>query len=190
MKTKLLILLLFGVFGVNAQTTHDINWFMGIGTTVDMTIDVGDTVRWTWTDAFSHTVTNSGGSTETFNSGILPASSQYSYTFTMVGVNPYFCGVHGALSMAGTITVQTLGIDDFALKGFSITPNPANSILTLQLPNGLDKVKVEVFDVLGKKIYVNEFTEAPINISSWSRGLYFVKVSSEDIVHTKRFIKQ
>ena len=70
------------------------------------------------------------------------------------------------------------------------SPNPAKSVLTLQIPDGLDKVNVEVFDVLGKQIYANEFTKAPINISKWSKGVYMVRVSSDNTVQTKRFIKE
>ena len=83
-----------------------------------------------------------------------------------------------------------LGIENFLLKGFSISPNPARSSLLIKLPDGLDKVRVEVFDVLGKEIYNNVFTKAPINISDWSNGVYFVRVFSDKAVHTKRFIKQ
>jgi hypothetical protein len=192
MKIKLLFLLLFGIFSVNAQITHDLNWQFGaLSPTTDLTIDINDTVRWTWNDAFSHTVQNDAGSTETFNSGVMTGNGlTFSYTFDVLGTNPYLCGVHGAGSMSGTITVQTLGIEDFSLKGFSISPNPASYKITLQIPEGLINVKVEVFDVLGKEIYDNVFTEAPINISDWSNGVYFVRVSLDKAVHTKRFIKQ
>ena len=75
-------------------------------------------------------------------------------------------------------------------KGFSISPNPARSELRLQMPDGLNNVRVEVFDVLGKKIYTNVFTGNPINISNWSKGVYLVRVSTADKSHTKRFVKQ
>jgi hypothetical protein len=73
---------------------------------------------------------------------------------------------------------------------FSITPNPARSELRLQLHDGLINVRIEVFDVLGKKIYANVFTGNPINISNWSKGVYLVRVSTDDKSHTKRFVKQ
>jgi len=196
MKTRLLIVMLFGVLMVNAQTTHNQNWFAGIGASVDFTIDIGDTVKWTWTDALPHTVSSDVGSTEAFDSGTLTGVSQsFSYTFTVQGTNDYFCQIHGAPSMSGTITVNPpLGIDDLLLKNFGISPNPARSTLKLQLPDGLNNTKVQVYDMLGKQIYtaerINIVLDSEIDISRWDVGLYFVKVSSDQGTKTKRFIKQ
>jgi len=192
MKTKLLILLCFAFYDINAQVTHDLNWErFANGPEMDLDINTGDTVKWTWTDAFPHTVTDNVGP-EIFSSPTFTGIGMtYSHTYTMEGVNDYFCDIHGAGSMSGTISVtNVLSVDDFAFKGFSISPNPARSSLILKLPNGLNEVFVEVFDVLGKEIFSNKFSQAPINISNWSKGVYLVKVSSGDAVHTKRFIKQ
>ena len=72
---------------------------------------------------------------------------------------------------------------------FSITPNPARFELRLQIHDGLKNVRIEVYDVLGKKIYANAFTGIPINISDWSKGVYLVRVTTKDKVHTRRFVK-
>lgn len=95
-------------------------------------------------------------------------------------------GSQNGVSFWGTV----LGIDDVGLKDFSISPNPARSSLFVNLPMGLREVSVEIFDILGKEIYTNKFSQAPINISNWSKGVYLVRVSSDNAVHTKRFIKQ
>ena len=196
MKIRLLIVMLFGVLIASAQTTFDLNWFTGIGSSVDLTIDVGDTVRWTWTDALTHTVSSDGGSTETFNSGNITGVNQtYSWTFVSQGSNDYLCQIHGAGSMSGTITVNPpLGIDDVLLKNFRMSPNPARSTLQLQIPDGLDNIKVKVYDILGKQVYTsriyNVVMDSKIDISKWNVGIYFVKVSSDNGTKTKRFIKQ
>lgn len=130
MKTFLLIFLSIGILSLNAQTTHDLNWYSGIGSNVNLTIDIGDTVRWTWT-SINHTVTSEAGSTETFDSGFLgPIGSTFSHTFTLEGSNDYYCSIHGALSMSGTITVQnSLGVNDETFANFKMFPNPTNSTL-------------------------------------------------------------
>ncbi len=192
MKRTLLILIFLGSFNLNGQTTLDIDWQIGtLSPTTDRTIHLGDIVRWTWTDVSAHSVRNLTG-LEVFSSAILTGiGMQYSYTFTVTGVHPYECGVHLAPSMSGIITVlPPLSVDDFTLRGFSISPNPARSMLTLQMPDGLNNVRIEVFDVLGKKIYSNTYTGVPINISNWSKGVYLVRVSTDDKSHTRRFVKQ
>lgn len=196
MKTKLLSLLFsFGLVALHAQTTHMLNWQIGsTSPTTDLTINVGDTVEWTWTDAAPHTVQNNVGSTETFNSGMLTGIGQkFSYTFNFPGVNPYFCGIHGAGNMSGTITVQSiLGIGENEKELFAVYPNPASSFLNLKLSQTLNEVQVDVFDVLGKKIFSrrNMNTNKPINISRWNSGVYLIRLTSERTTQTKRFVKQ
>lgn len=67
-----------------------------------LTVSTGTTVDWTWTGANPHTVT--------FNDGIGNSIQQTSGThmrqFTAVGTFGYFCTVHGASVMSGTVVVQ------------------------------------------------------------------------------------
>lgn len=106
-------------------------------------------------------------------------------------LQPYQYNGDGSSSDVGVaFWGHALGVEDFANNGFSISPNPASSRLFLQIPNGLNKINIEIFDVLGKKVYDNGYLSAPIDISDWSKGVYLVKVSTSDKVHTKRFVKQ
>lgn len=79
----------------------------------DLTIQVGQTVTWTVTEAISdtHSVT-SGLSTDSkpgtaFDSGINLHSNgdSFSHAFDTAGTFPYFCAVHPT-TMHGTITVE------------------------------------------------------------------------------------
>jgi len=194
MKTKLLIVLFFGIFEVSSQTTHNLNWALGInGPTASLTIEVGDTVIWTWTDAFTHTVTSLTGPAS-LNSGFLSGNGMtYQYTFTNVGVNTYQCDVH-PLSMFGTITVDpALGIDDNQiLSKIKISPNPVSSVVSIELPDLIESAKVQLFDILGKQLLSDEISklDSEIDISALNNGIYLVKVSSGNSFSTKRIIKQ
>ncbi|MCK0109322.1 T9SS type A sorting domain-containing protein [Flavobacteriaceae bacterium S0825] len=196
MKTKLLLIFLFTIYLAQGQTTHNLNWErFANGSEMDITIDIGDTVLWTWTDAFPHTVENSvGNSVETFNSGTLSGIGQtFSYTFTVEGVNDYLCGIHGAGNMSGTITVvDNLGLEDFEENSFAISPNPGRDKLNLKLSKLNNNTTIEVFDVLGKKIYadkINTITKT-VNVSQWNNGVYLVRLTTDAGTQTKRFVKQ
>ena len=195
MKTKLLIAGLFlGFLNVNAQTTHNLNWFTGIGSDVDLTIVSGDMVVWTWTNP-NHTVENvEGSSVETFDSGFLgPTGSTFSHTFTVVGDNDYLCGIHGANSMSGTITVEeNLSIEDETLNTFSLKTNPVNRNLELNFSQNILEGKLVILDLLGKSVLsttVNNSSSALIDVSSLKSGVYIVKISAENSTQSKRFIK-
>jgi hypothetical protein len=195
MKTRLLIILCFGILNINAQTTYDLDWYRFIGSNVDLTIDIGDTVRWTWGDEFPHTVQNVvGSSVETFNSGTKTGEGlTYSRTFTIEGLNDYYCGVHGAVSMSGTITVQnSLGVDEKTLTNFKMFPNPTNSTLRLDFPSHINKGIIGVFDLLGKELYTIKFeasNSVELDVSHWSQGVYLIKVRSANLTQAKQFIK-
>ena len=68
-----------------------------------VTINVGDTVHWTWAGANPHTVTATDSS---FDSGASKTSGTFDHTFNTPGTFTYFCKVHGAQVMSGTVVVQ------------------------------------------------------------------------------------
>jgi len=101
MKTKLLLFFTFISFGLFAQTTHELAWANdGTCANQQITIEVGDTVNWTW-GAGTHNLRATSG-TETFDSDYTVSS--FSYTFNQVGSTDYVCDPH-ASNMYGTVTV-------------------------------------------------------------------------------------
>lgn len=94
---------------VSAVVDVRIEDFLFIPETV--TINVGDTVRWTNRDFIIHTSTSqtAPGSlvpSGLFNSGDLEFDQQYSFTFTAPGTISYYCLPHGS-SMQATVIVRT-----------------------------------------------------------------------------------
>jgi hypothetical protein len=86
-------------------------------------------------------------------------------------------------------TDSGLSIEDFSISKFSISPNPSNSKIKLNLPTSVTKASVQVFDILGKEIYSSAEYNSFINVSNWSKGIYLVKVSDSQSTQTKQFIK-
>ena len=208
-KKILFTLLTFTALNTYGQTeTVTIDWSFGSNTDVmpataanntDRTIEVGDTVVWNYYATGTHTVTSEAGSTESWDSGLIASGSgvTYSKTFTAVGTNAYVCTPHNG-NMYGTITVVadgTLSSPQFdAPTKFSIFPNPSTNVMNINIPTLTDDgLKLEVYDVLGKKVYSQQVTElsSKVNITKWNSGLYLVRLSSpdQDITLTKRFVK-
>ncbi|WP_299123706.1 T9SS type A sorting domain-containing protein [uncultured Winogradskyella sp.] len=75
---------------------------------------------------------------------------------------------------------------------FTISPNPAKNTLNIKLSEKKTDLRVEVFDVLGKRVYKGLLTqlESSVDVSNWKSGVYLVRVSDNETAHTKRFIKQ
>lgn len=192
MKIKLLIVALAVTIGAVAQTTHHINnW--GVGITQEqasITIDVGDTVMWTWSTNHPHSVTSIDGSMETFDSGTLTGIGQtFSHTFTMEGINPYECVVHPA--MQGTITVEeALSVENFNKTTFEFYPNPVTDILTINADTIIDRV--QIYDVTGKVVMdtTGGNLVSKIYMQNYNAGTYFVKLIVAGQTKTKTIIKQ
>lgn len=88
--------------GMTGATTHDVDIADFAFSPASLTIQVGDTVRWTNMGSFTHTVDSTDGGP--LDSGDLGNGETYSYTFETEGTFPYECIYHG--SMQGTITVE------------------------------------------------------------------------------------
>jgi hypothetical protein len=73
-----------------------------------------------------------------------------------------------------------------------VSPNPAKNKFTLDLETFANDSTIEVYDVLGKKILNRKINaiSSTFDVSSWNSGLYIIKVSSQNTVLMKRFVKQ
>ena len=177
-----------------ATETYQISWAYGVnGAPASKTIEVGDTIEWVWADSMTHNVVSKAGSSEVFDSGYHNGIGYtFPHTFTSVGVNDYQCDPH-SFNMFGTITVVaegTLGINDFSIEAFSILPNPGKDLVKIEFPKSITEASIEIFDVLGTRIYYGQNTlNTLIDVSTWSNGLYLIKATSQNQIKTKRLIK-
>jgi len=177
MKAKLLIAVLFGTFATNAQTTHMVDWFMGVtGAETNITIDEGDTVTWTWQDNMPHSVTSVSGP-ETFDSGFKTGMGQtFSHEFTEVGVTAYQCDAHPMMN--GMITVEaTMGVEEASIISFKYFPNPVTDVLTLTAAENIDSV--EVYDVNGRMLMSSATPNSTVKIymEKLLAGTYLIKAT-------------
>ncbi len=86
---------------------------------VDLTIAVGDSVRWTNMDASPHTVTAGDGS---FDSGMLSNGQSFTFVFSTAGTFPYVCQFHS--NMSAVIYVGTPGgmTHEISIANFAFSP--------------------------------------------------------------------
>ena len=85
---------------------------------------------------------------------------------------------------------QALSINNNSLTNLRVFPNPATSNKIEILYN--DKIQLEIFDILGKKIKSYSLTSNRkiIDISSLKKGIYLLKLNSESVTVTKKLIRQ
>lgn len=128
-----------------AATTWDVTVGPGFDFSPSgLTIQVGDTVRWTNAGGIHNVQSDSGA----FSSGA-PASNAwtFSHVFQSAGSFPYHCSAHGApggIGMAGVVTVQggggggTPGSLRFSSAGYAVSEAGGSATITVQRVGGDD----------------------------------------------------
>lgn len=118
------------------QTTHDVDVGPGFDfSPADITIDVGDTVLWTWVAGLHDVESGVGGTPDgNFDSGDPTdvVGTTFSVTFDAAflannpmpgNVYPYYCIVHVAFDMIGTVTVNVPTEPDFVRGDCNVDGN-------------------------------------------------------------------
>jgi len=198
-----LILILIITFGVNyAQTVHDVS-LLGNNTfsPADLTVPVGDIVRWTNNGGLHNVVADDGS----FTSGsVSSAIWVFTHTFDTEGEFRYFCAAHGAaggIGMSGIVRVTgaTDVDDDVQNPDFKLNqnyPNPFNPSTTIEysIPRN-EFVTLKVYNITGslEDVIVSENLPAgnyivQYNASGLSSGVYFYQLIAGNYISTKRMI--
>lgn len=90
------------------------------------------------------------------------------------------------ISRDNTVTLST---DTFVLENaISISPNPVNEELNIQLPNSVGLEKVTVFNSLGQK--VAESNSLTLSVATVATGVLFVEISTTSGTYHKKIIKK
>lgn len=200
--SSLVLLVLIFYFELSAQTTHNVAISGFTFSPSQLTINVGDIVRWT-NDGGLHNVVADDNS---FTSGDPSTSTWvYEHTFNSPGSNPYHCAIHGGTGgtgMSGVITVQSAsGITDNKsvveeFKLFQNYPNPFNPTTNIswQAPIGGRQI-LKVYDILGNEVakLIDEFRAAGeynlnFDASALTSGVYFYRLQVGQYISTRKML--
>lgn len=96
-------------------------------------------------------------------------------------------------TIAGQYQTNVLANTEVVQNSFSIFPNPNKGSFSIQFNKSIGSYSVELFDVLGKTIYENNFEQnssltQEITIPNATKGVYFVNVKSNEGIVTKKII--
>ena len=187
--TRIIFFLIFPLLSFS-QTTHFYDWGFS-STNQQISIDVGDTVTWTWVGGFHNLRSTTG--VETFDSGFSSSVGfQFSHTFNNVGSTDFTCDPHASMYGTVTATQSLYTADQDSIITFDVYPNPTNSFVNISCNLATKPTTVEIYDMLGrlkisKSQEVLEFTT--LDVSNLSPGMYFVNIMSGNQQQSKKIIK-
>ncbi|MGD1008486.1 MAG: T9SS type A sorting domain-containing protein [Ignavibacteriaceae bacterium] len=187
---------------IYAQSTHIIQVADFAFTPSNLTIAIGDTVKWVWVSGMHTTTSDSTTGVDSWNAPITQTQPSFSLVLKYPGLHTYYCIYHVSLGMTGKITVG----GPTPVKQVSQQPN--NFILEQNYPNPFNPtteikysiantgfVILEVYDVVGNKIgtLINQMQSpgkysAVFSAGNLPSGIYFYQLKVGNLTETKKML--
>ena len=104
------------------------------------------------------------------------------------------CGNGNNSDWSEIVTGYTLtpAVPEYLNRHVILYPNPAKEYVDVRIDGDINVTGMEVFDVYGKLINTVNVIDNPtrINVSGLANGIYFVRVTTDEGVATKTFVKK
>lgn len=170
---------------INGSKTAIVNLTTG-KTLADIVVQ-GDNIKWYSTSGKSPAKTKQTSKTS--------VETPLPLTTVLVDNTTYYAsqtinGIESTERLAVTVKLGALATNDFVIKDFAYYPNPVKNILTISNSSTIDEVAFVSIkgDILLTK-QINSL-HSEIDLSNFSKGIYFLKIKSEGKEKTIKFIKE
>src|SRR5690554_33104 len=122
------------------------------------------------------------------DNGRMPIFVHTSITVTQAGATDPMIEMFVILSKDQPLF--TVGIETNELEEASVYPNPATNMLHVNLPETGETVELILTDALGRVVYTTktDATLETIDVSSFNKGTYILKMSNTNHALTKSII--
>lgn len=140
---------------------------------------------------------DAGGDWYDYNNNLLGTSqpnaplTEGNYNYTYITSN----GVCPADTAVIEVIVDCLAIGEEIMSNVSIYPNPTSSVINVLNPSNLSSLKIEMFDMNGRRVLVDNKSLAnsdlgSINIEKLETGIYTLRVYNDEGQKTFKVVKQ
>lgn len=83
-----------------------------------------------------------------------------------------------------------LGLQTFENSGFTLFPNPVTSELFITNTLGNEILSISIFNSIGKRVFITQQISKELDIQFLSKGIYFIKISTENGIFATKFLKE
>ncbi len=140
-----------------------------------------------------------GTAVHTFTAPLSNTWSSETYVFQAMLAANYLTVNIGVAGGTGTVGLDNFnlqpvvtGFDEAKLEEYKIFPNPSNGVLSISTKDKVNTIKVEVFNMVGDKVYqvILKKNELKIDVSCLPKGIYFIKIDDGEKKSIKKIILQ
>ena len=193
--------------GINANNDHLISPQIQLGTSGNMLKFWAKGISAQYPEKFKVGISTTGNAPSDFTfittgSGIVPPQvwTEYSYDLdayqgqnVYITVNCVSADGFALLVDDFSVTALVLGTEDFFKSNFAVYPNPTTDVLNISSSNNGAINAASITDMNGrtvKTVSMNAVSEAQINISDLTAGVYFLNVTSDAGTGTSKIVKK
>lgn len=172
-----------GLTTVPAPTAQQNQSFTQGQTLADLTVN-GQNI--TWNSSQNECISNSN--TYKINS-LLPSTTLLTNGTTYYA-SQVISGIESNYRLPITVNLASLGIKEIESNNLKIYPNPVKDKISIS--NSADIEKIELYDLIGQKIFTNSFltNKITIDLTNYKSGVYLLKIFSEGKVYANKVIKE
>ena len=124
----------------------------------------------------------------------VPISGEVNQVFEVASNGEYavILKKYGCIDTSICYAITEVGINEKQEEEFTIYPNPFSDVFQIDLANLRDKASVKIIDFTGKIVFHKVYTEIKyLNIVlDQPKGLYYLVIESDNIISTRKIIKQ
>ncbi|MBC7643427.1 MAG: T9SS type A sorting domain-containing protein [Flavobacterium sp.] len=129
--------------------------------------------------------------------------TQYTTLYTPTTSGVYYVGLRNNTGIVTTVSnlridtfkviVNPLSTDNFLNSTFSLSPNPANKIITISNLENSNISEVTIVDLNGRVVKTKKFENViniEMNIEDLTSGMYLLNITTSAGIITKKIIKE
>ena len=83
-----------------------------------------------------------------------------------------------------------LNVQSFEKSGFIVYPNPVTSKLFIKNTFEYEISEISIFNAIGIKVFESNQTSKDLDVQYLSKGIYFIKISTEKGIFATKFVKE
>ena len=164
-----------------SHTTVILNWQQEPNTATEWQVNYRQTSENTWSTSIANATTYT----------LTDLEANVTYEFKVEA----HCTNGLTSDASNTVSIQTddVGVQNWLEKSVTLYPNPATEMVAIAVSDANIMITgVEVYNVYGQLINTIVTTENPlrINVSGLADGMYYVRVTTDNGVVTKNFVKR
>lgn len=124
------------------------------------------------------------------NGNIITGATLQSFTVTQNGIYTVVVTINGCSVTSSPYNFTTISIQDIDINNsIIIIPNPNNGIFYIDAKD-LKIIKIKIYNTLGEIIYESKNSNSKIDLSTQSKGNYFIEFLIGNKTYTKQLIIQ